>query len=743
MTEVIREGDRTIVTSASLTCPALRLCDRFDGEKYSHYVRRHCDDHQMGKEFAKLEDAERNLGVHCFYYNHKYIFGNATLLPQPFYGMHAFIAEDSWNEDDLEERVPISKKTFARIPDAADRRPGDVRLMKQCEVPRQCEKTSTGSIAYPIFESLRQYYVFDERNYPFMIRSETALRARMSLAIIRAKGLRGKNIKRLYGVKLLKCPKCGAHSHVPDAAADRCPGCGETKRLRAQPIALIDPTRGAGGTGADSVTFRWATNTADVGQVVKAAELTLASITGDEGDESDEGGAADDEDFEPEAENEEAVYSIRAAGLKTALTGQRPRVYVLDDIQTQDNSDTHDKRLKIQSRFDEAKRQVKFGGRMLVFDTRKYISDFAGKITEEPLRSLFHTMHARARWPTDEPNDPPYVVNGMRYFFPVDGNGAPALDKATLDDYESQMLERDYSAEFNNDPADPTRATFKREHFITIRHEDAPPEIRFGLGRDVSPTEQAELDSLGLRIIAYNACDPAGIAEQKKRGDDCFIVCVRFDRYGRWHITKMSAGKWSSRRRWDEIDRANGYNRPQLTDYELPASEIDTKDSFEKWIRDRREELSALGDDAPSLVVPPMKFRSMPKSAKRSREDQMELFMPIYILDDACDKELREKFINQFVGLGVEDHDDGPDATSRLITYVTRGRYKKPEEAEKAQQITVVNGAAHVPLSVIMGAAKPPKDGGLWGQQGGSPPCGECGRSHPGRCPVKEKTRVA
>ena len=64
-------------------------------------------------------------------------------------------------------------------------------------------------MAHPIFESLHEYYVNDERNYPIMMRSETAMKARDSLLIIRAKSLRGKNIKRLYGVKLLRCGKCG------------------------------------------------------------------------------------------------------------------------------------------------------------------------------------------------------------------------------------------------------------------------------------------------------------------------------------------------------------------------------------------------------------------------------------------------------------------------------------------------------------------------------------------------------
>lgn len=743
----ITEG-RTIGTFGSLVCPAFALCDRLPGEKYSHYVRRHCDDHQLGMEFPVLEDAERNLGVNCFYYDHKYVFGNATLTPQPFWEMHAFIAEPEWNEDDLEERVPINKKTFARIPDAKDRRPGDVRQMKQIEVPRQCEKTSTGSNAYSIFLSKREYYVHGERNYPIMIRSETVLNARDSLGKIKAKSLRGKNIKRLYGVKLLHCSKCGAHAHVVNDAPNVCPGCGDSRRLKAQEIALIDPTRGCGGTGKDSVTFRWATNTAEVGQVVHAPEKLLASVKGF-GEEDADDAWSDDEDFEPEAEDEEAAYSVRAVGLTTRLTGQRPRLYVLDDIQSTDNSDTHEKRLKIMLRFDEAKRQVKFGGNLLVFNTRKYVDDFAGNISEEPLRSLFHTLHRRVYWATSEPDNPPYVVGGMRYYYPVGGNGDRALDAEQVAELESQMLEREFSAEYLNDPADPKRAIFKREHFIIVPHDDAPPEIKYGLGREVSPMEQAELDSLGLRIVAYNACDPAGIEEQKRRGDKNWVMGVRWDRYGRWYITRMRAGKWSSRQRWDEVAAVSYYNRPQLTDYEMPASEIDTRDSYEKWVRDKRDEL-ATADGTSAMIAVPIHFSHMPKSSKRAREDQMEMFVPIYILDDACDRDLREEYIGQWVGLGAKDHDDGPDCTSRLIHYATRKPYRKPAEQQAAQQIKVVDGAAHVPLGLIKAGIKPPTQGGTWGQQGGVPECPHCRRRHSGLCVEgffankdKDKNRVA
>src|SRR3977135_2201092 len=111
-----------IVTSGSLTCPAPELCDIQKGhvasETYREYVHRHCQDHLLGDFQGATEDAERNLGLNCFYFDHKYIWLNASITPYPFWEIHAFIAEWTWNEDDLEERVRLSDRTFKMLPRA-------------------------------------------------------------------------------------------------------------------------------------------------------------------------------------------------------------------------------------------------------------------------------------------------------------------------------------------------------------------------------------------------------------------------------------------------------------------------------------------------------------------------------------------------------------------------------------------------------------------------------------------------
>lgn len=704
-----------IVTSGSLVCPSPELCDiqkaRRAVETYREYVHRHCEDHFLGDFQGATEEAERNLGLNCFYFDHKYVYGNRTLTPYPFWEIHSFIAEDEWNEDDLEERVPIPQKTFARLPNAADRRPGEARSMKQVELPRQCEKTSIGARAYTVFISKREYFVNGESNYPIMMRSATALNSRDSLLKILRRSTVARTIQRLYGIDLIKCWKCGESTQVPRSAKRCCPTCGEKKKIRIQAISLIDPTRGAGGTGKDSITFRWATK-GDAGQ----ADLLPVDDPnynpfggGEEGDEEEDAGDGDD-----------AAYSVRAVGLRTEMTGQRPRLYQLDDIQTEDNSDTHEKRLKIIKRFDEAVRQVEFGGRVMVYNTRKYIDDFAGKIGQEPLRGMFHTLHRRVYWATDEPDNPPYVVAGMRYYYPVKGTGRPALDARQVDLYERQMIERTFSAEYLNDPTDEKRATFKRKDFRIVDVNDPvaiktafgfnPIEILYGLGRNVSPEEERELALLGLSIQAYNFWDPAGKEEQSKRGDDTFGVGLRVTRYGGVVVTWMAAGQWPSTETWNQVERGNAYNRPRWSDYEMGVDEKNCKPSFQKWLRDRGEALAGI---TPMI---PMHWSHMPKSTKLGRIEKMETWTSngdFFILSNAAPPDLIEKYISQWVGLGVAAHDDGPDATSRGIKYFMQATYQKPpSEAAPAATHTLAGG---VPWSLLKGLGTPsrPKS---WGE---------------------------
>jgi ribosomal protein L37E len=674
----------TIVTSGKLQCPSREACDQRSNETYEQYVRRHCLDHELG-EFESLDDAERNLGLNCSYYDHKYLWGNPTLTASPHWEMHAFLDESCWAPEDLEQGVPLDKRSFV-LPPAGQRKPGIYRRFKQVEVSRETQKTAIGGRHHVIFRQKREYFVHGRRNFRQILRSASVTIVRGSLRVIRRMGTANENYKRLYGAWSVVCRLCGrrGHTRVKANVCSVCAGAGvprDKQKLSQRWVSLID--NGPGGNGAsgkDECSFRWLSGSAD----------SMASC------------------------------NLAVFGLRSVTVGQRPDEYIWDDPQDEKNCNTPEKRAFIAEQFDESVRQLEHedddgrGGEMLVLDTPKHLDDYTCKIAKAPLSDLFHSFRRPARWVTTETDCAPFVVAGMRYYYPIKGDGKRALDAKALDKHEKQMAERRFAAEYLIDPLDQARATFKYEHFPIVKFDDAPPEIRFGLGCDVSPQQQQELDALNLRIVAINACDPAGIEEQKKLGDANFIVAARIDRYGKLWITRLVMGKWVSSRIWSEIEKAAQYNNAQFTDYEMPASEVHIKNGFEKWCRDQSEARSALNESAVA-VSPAIKFSHMPKSTKRARIDSMETRLPIYILDNAGgdDPEVIATYRHQWVALGVTDHDDGPDATSRLSRYLTGKRYVPPAEKEE-------EAAAGVSLAAIKAAAGLQKPGpGVWGERGG------------------------
>lgn len=702
-----------IVRSGSRQCPSSDLCDAKwgkavrDGESYDDFVRRHCKDHNLG-EFQSLDDAERNLGLWCFYFDHKYVWGNPELHPLPHWEMHAFVSEWDWNEEDLQQRTPLSRRKLTTyLPEWKKRKRSEYRRFKQCEVPRQCQKTSIGARAYSVHRSKYEYFLNDRGNYRIIIRSATTKNTRDTLAIIRRMSSKQDKIARLYGVWLVRCGKCGFNKHLPERVTS-CPNivhgkdgeqaCGATTGLRHKRLSLITDTQGSGATGHDQISFRWLTDAEKADSV--------------------------------------AAYSIWVAGLKTETTGQRPDLYIWDDPQTEDNSNTVEKRAAITAQFEGSWRELQFGGEMLVFDTRKYMGDFASKIQQEPLTSIFFSLRREVRWRTDEPDDAPYVVGGWRYYYPVKGNGEPALDAKEVAQLKKQ---KNFSAEYMNDPLDEESSTFKRSDFIIVsRSENSrdwpewqtaplPVEIVAGLGGlAITSDQQRQMDRANVRINAMNAFDPADA--KKADSDKTFGVAVRLDRYGKIYVTGLTAGRWAAKRRWSEVAKLSAHNRARFTDYEMGTEEDDIQASFEKWVRDRSDEVFAATGE---IVTerPPIKWSKMPKSGKDGRINETEAFMPIYVLDDAGSEEVIEEFIAQYVGLGVEDHDDGPDAFSRLTPYYNATRRKAPEEPKTTEPITHGDdGSAFVPLGHLKKLAGQNAGGGLWGEQG-VPRCPTCNRT--------------
>lgn len=681
-----READGyRIHTSGSTTCPHPELCDMQPDETYEQYVERHANDHGV-HVFSRFEDTERNFALNCFYGWDKYVWGNPTMTPYPHWEIHEFISNWEWSEDDLEQRKPKGQRGY-RLPPVADRQAGEYRRFKQIELPRECQKTSFAARSYPVFRQLREYLIDGNNSYRVVIRSATSTNSVDSLGIIFSMCARARNIKRLFGVWFGKCPSC-REAYQGQDQPEECYACGKEygKRMAWRRIGLVNDTRGSGATGPNEISLRWLTNSDDVNAI--------------------------------------APYNFKGAGLETETVGWRPDLYIWDDPQTDKNSNTSEKRAKIFERFDDSVRQLEFSGQLLVCNTRKFIDDFAGKISQEPLISLFHSMHRKARWPVNEPDAAPFVLRGYRYFYPVKGNGRPALDEKQLDDYELQMVERKYSAEFLNEPIDPKRALFKREQFKVLDPEDPedfqriPPEILYGLNRELASSEVKHLESQRLTIRAYNAIDPSGKEEQSQRGDETAIVGLRVDRYGAVYITYIAGGQWSSSAMWDEVYKSAAYNRPLRINYEMGVDELHARSSYAKWVRDKSEALNI-------PITMPIEFDHMPKSSKWMRIEQMEQWTKggrFFILKNAASETVIEKFISQWLNYQATDHDDYPDATSRVLKHLIGQTYRAPEaEAEKQSAISVdEHGIASVPMDVLIKAAGQRRGTAqLWGQGGG------------------------
>jgi hypothetical protein len=655
-------------------------------ESYEDYVARHSADHGL-PAFANAEDAERNFGLNCFYAFDKYIWKNPTLTPYPHWEIHEFIANWVWNEEDLEQRVPHAQRNFA-IPPADARRPGEARRFKQAELPRENMKTSIGARAYPVYRQLREHFIMGRDSYRVVIRSATATNSVDTLNIIERMTSGSRNLKRLYGVWIAKCYECQETLQCQERPLI-CPSCNMAygRKTKWRRIGLVNDARGSGATGQNQLSFRWLTDTDDVDAV--------------------------------------APYHFKAAGLETETTGWRPDLYVWDDPQTEKNSNTPEKRAKIFEKFDGSVRELEFSGQLLVYNTRKFVDDFAGQISKEPLVSLFFSMHRKARWPTTAPDAMPFVLRGYRYYFPVKGNGERALDEQALDALELQMVERKYSAEYLNEPIDPKRALFKREHFKILdvnKPEDLrriPDEVLFGLNREIAPNEQRSLETRGLRIYAYNAIDPSGKADQSMKGDETAIVGLRVDRYGAIYITYIAGGQWSDDVMWNEAYKSARYNRPIEINYEMGVDELHARSSYEKWSRDKSDELGV-------KIILPITFDHMPKSSKWTRIEQMVQWTKggnFYILSNAAEPAVIEKYISQWLHYQATDHDDYPDATSRMLANLLRNTYHAAEKTEEHQSVVQIteNGAASITMAAVMkiaGNRHPARQ--LWGQGGGA-----------------------
>lgn len=410
-----------------------------------------------------------------------------------------------------------------------------------------------------------------------------------------------------------------------------------------------------------------------------------------------------------------STFSVRYAGIGTETTGMRADLYVFDDGATKKNTKTDIQREKAKETFVEQVKQLDPLGQLVVCNTRKHLDDFGGLIKSAAYRNRFHILHRRIEW-----TDP--ATKEQRFYFPVTGEGVAKFDDAWIKEQYDISSERDFWSELYNWPMDPKKALFKREDFPIIHPDNptVPLEIKAGLGRDLTTEERVEMDRAKVSIVGYNLCDPAGKERQSLHGDDTALVGLRRDRWGRIWITYLRAGQWNSTEVWKQIEDADAYNHPKVTDYELGATELHVRNSLMHYLAGRNEERAKIG--MPALTIP-INFESMPKSSKPSRIESLHQWTRnkwFFILSNAAEPQEIQKFIRQFTEYLITGHDDYADATSRVVRFL-RAPTKQIEAQtpERAPGPVMENGVLKVKLEHFIKPQGERVASVNWGLRGG------------------------
>lgn len=663
-THVTRDGDRDLefVLDGSTTCPRPDWCDVKPGEAHRDYVIRHAHEHELDfPSQTNFEDIERNLPLYCLYYGHKYLIGNRTLTPYPFWETHEFVNNWVFSPEDLEmqmwdESDPAAAEGYTfELKPHDDRLPGVYKRFKELELPRGCQKTSTVCKAYVTMSHLRQRYLFDNIYHRIIITSATTTLTEGVTNALKALWGQNKNIKRLYGIdRYRQVLKKGEMVPV---------------FLRRDGIY--------GGKTKNTLNLRWTKDADD------ATGLTS--------------------------------FAVLYAGIKTETQGQRADEYIFDDGNTKKNSRMQERRAEVLETFTEQIRQLDPTGKMIVVNTRQHMDDFGGKIKTPEFRGLFHIMHRRSRF--IEPK-----TGQEKPYYPIDGLGRERYSLAILDGMAMVTPEQEMWCEFQNCPRNPKTSLFNRDDFQVVDDNDPriPIEIKAGLSREPSREEQVELDRAMAQIRAFDTCDPASKEEQSRKGDDSVVLGHRFTmRTSDWWITDIRMGQWDSNELWNQNYLAWVRNRPRAADYELPASEMHVQSSFEAW---KSNTAAAMGFpismqlDFESLprAGKPVRIAALTPWTKNKK---------VYILKSAGSPEMIAKFIRQFVNYPGTDHDDGPDAMSRCLRYVPRPSMEQVMAAVAAKtgpRMTPDGMGLRTTMEHVMAAFEDPAAGRVknWGAAG-------------------------
>lgn len=632
--------DRVIILSATTVCPSPEQCDVGHDESYEAYVRRHLADHKIPDinpvtaERWELVDAERNLGLWCLYFFHKWVQGNRSLMPNPCWQDADFLANGRFSPADLEVDVPWEKRTFAlkpygdRVVDLAEYR----RMRKMTKV-RETQKSSWCK-AFITWRHVRAYFV--ERNIYFrvmVISAFSALGRDNYLEVFKVMWDQHDKLVELFGATA------------------------KTERGDERQMGLLDWKKKA---LKDGLQLRWNVNS--------------RKNTG------------------------QTVTSLFIAGITTATAGRRWDLIVVDDPCVPENSATDEQQQKVKRKGAELRKELSGIGELVWLNTPHNLDDASAQIDEkfaDEFHILHRPARWGSKgsysyyWERD--NVCSALINNIGCLRPREEHAdshaetdGPTPDEAfgTIDDHgfigrvvwtreriDKEERQIDFYSQVLLLVRDERHALFHEKDFKIIPRNSAPEEVRFGLGHPLTEDEAERLKVLGRSIIAFNQIDTAGKSKQTLKGDRNAIIGGRFAE-GKIFITHIHYGFWSATQEVEAMWAATVRNQPEKFEYEVSGA-------HEKYARQGIEDFQAKkSSDMKRPVMMPVVYINASEGTKESKTKRIEKCEPytstgrVIILDDAGSDEDTKLFIREFCDFPWSGHDDGPDAFSRLLKHM-------------------------------------------------------------------------
>lgn len=651
--------DRVFILSASTVCPSPDTCDMADGETYEAYVRRHLANHNIPAndpttgapwDFA---GARRNLAVWCLYYFHKWIQGNMSLLPYPCWQDADFLANGTFTDADLEVGVPWDKRSFTlkpyadRVVDLAQYK----RMRKMTKV-RETQKSSW-SKAFITWRHLRAYFI--ERNIYFRV-----------MVISATSALGRDNYLEVFAVMWAQ------HAELVELFGTTA----KTQRGDDREMALLDWKKAK---LKDGLQVRWNVNS--------------KNNTG------------------------QSVTSLFVAGMDTATTGRRWDLIVVDDPCIPENSQTEQRRQKVKKKGAELRKQLSAVGELVWLNTPHHLDDASAQI-DEKFPDEFHILYRPARWGAS---------GNYQYYWQRDGICAvktnniecgqprhehrschslgaiadhPFMGRIVWDEARVAKEERqlDFYSQVLLLVRDERHALFHEKDFEIIPTRSAPEEIRFGLGRPLSEEEVATLTHMKLQIRAVNQIDTAGKEKQTTRGDRNVTLGVRFSDVGEVFVTHLAYGFWSATEECEAMWAACVRNQPN------EGFEYEVSGAHEKYVRKSIADFEARkSHDMKRPVSMGVTFINASEGTQENKRKRIEKCQPytstgrVKILADAGSDEDIKLFIREFCDFPWSDHDDGPDAFSRILKRMEAFEFREaPAAADEVPTTMHYDGATGV-----------------------------------------------